>query len=138
VKFTVNDITNAIESIIGVKQEDILEPLLFIFYLAAGRRYNTKSREEFTLPDSEYADDTAILFTSHESLEISLLLLLAHFSNFGLEIHIGFCTQAKGIKVLLQIEHIPTYDRCNLENVELENGGYICQLLITLFILDQS
>ncbi|XP_066921310.1 uncharacterized protein [Clytia hemisphaerica] len=35
VKFVVNDITKRIESIIGVKQGDILGPLLFIFYLAA-------------------------------------------------------------------------------------------------------
>ena len=86
VKFTVNDVTNTIESVIGVKQGDILGPLPFLFYLAAvmttwrnihkrplcvfytkmddvltGRRYNSKG-EEFTLPDSEYADDTAVLF----------------------------------------------------------------------------
>ena len=33
VKFVVNDVTKTIESIIGVKQGDILGPLLFIFYL---------------------------------------------------------------------------------------------------------
>ena len=35
VKFIVNDVTNTIESVIGVKQGDILGPLLFLFYLAA-------------------------------------------------------------------------------------------------------
>ena len=71
VKFVVNDVTKSIESIIGVKQGDILGPLLFIFYLAAvmltwrathqrslcifhielndiltGRRYNTVIKSE--------------------------------------------------------------------------------------------
>ena len=75
VKFVINDITKSIDSIIGVKQGDILGPLLFIFYLAAvlitwrsaferpvcvfhtkfdeivtGRRYNTKKNaKQFTL-----------------------------------------------------------------------------------------
>ena len=109
VKFTVNNVTNTIDCIIGVKQGDILVPLLFLFYLAAvmitwrnihkrplciintimddvltGRRYNTKG-EEFTLSDSEYADDTAVLFPCRESLEV---YLLPHFTRFGLEIHI--------------------------------------------------
>ena len=101
----VNDVTKSIESIIGVKQGDILGPLLFICYLAAvmltwrathqrslcifhtelddiltGRRYNTVIKsEKFDLPDSEYADDTAILFPSREEVERSLPPLLAHF-----------------------------------------------------------
>ena len=114
VKFVVNDVTKSIESIIGVKQGDILGPLLFIFYLAAvmltwrathqrslctfyskmddiltGTRYNTvRNSKKFDLPDSEYADDTAVLFPSREEVERSLPPLLAHFLKFGLEIHV--------------------------------------------------
>ena len=113
VKFTVNEVTNTIQCVIGVKQGDILGPLLFLFFLAAvmitwkkvherplclyytkyddvlsGRRYNTKG-EEFSLPDSEYADDTAVLFVSRESLVESTPLLIAHFARFGMDIHVG-------------------------------------------------
>ena len=35
VKFTVDDITQSLDSIIGVKQGDILGPILFTFFIAA-------------------------------------------------------------------------------------------------------
>ena len=114
VKFVVNDITKRIESIIGVKQGDILGPLLFIFYLAAvmiswrklhprevcifhtkfddiltGRRHSTKKCEQFSLEDSEYADDTGVLFTSRSSVVTNLPPLVNHFLRYGLEIHAG-------------------------------------------------
>ena len=82
VKFTVNEVTHLIECIIGVKQGDILGPMLFTIYLAAviitwrisynrvncifrtkndftptGRSYSAYG-DEFELPDMEYADDT--------------------------------------------------------------------------------
>ena len=94
VKFSVNDILHQIPNIIGVKQGDILGPRLFnlfmfavmqtwhatdtrqlcIFYskpdsILTGRSYRARGGEVFSLPDSQYADDTAALFTSRESLE---------------------------------------------------------------------
>ena len=156
VKFVINEVTNTIECTIGVKQGDILGPLLFIFYLAAvmmtwrshhprplcifrtrmddvltGRRYNTKKGEEFALPDSEYADDTAVLFTSRESLESSIPLLLTHFAKFGLEIHVGTPQKASKSVILFvaapnRVYTVPeTFDACNLESVELGDGVYI-------------
>ena len=85
--FTVDEVTKTLECIIGVKQGDILGPIIFTFFIAAvmitwkvdcdipayafktkmdviltGRSYQTYG-EEFALLDSEYADDTAVLFT---------------------------------------------------------------------------
>ena len=53
-----------------------------------GRRYNTKG-EEFSLGDSEYADDTVVLFLSRESQELSVPLMINLFNRFGLEVHVG-------------------------------------------------
>ena len=142
-----NDVTKSIENIIGVKQGDILGPLLFIFHLAAvmitwrvtheqplcifytkmddvltERRYNTvRNSEKFTLPDFEYADDTAVLFPSREDVEYSAPHLLAHVSKFDLEIHVG--TPEKSSKSIVLFVSAPnrtytnplTYDGCNLD-----------------------
>ena len=155
VKFTVNEVTNTIECIIGVKQGDILGPLLFLFFLEAvmitwrklherplclyytkyddiltGRRFNTKG-EEFSLPDSEYADDTAVLFVSRESLVVSTPLLIAHFARFGLEIHVGYPDKLSKSEILFvaapehMYEDSSTYDGRDLSNVELGNGRYL-------------
>ena len=113
VKFEVQGVTSNIKSNIGVKQGDILGPVLFNFYIAAimitwrkvfqgptctfrskedfemtGRSYRAYG-EEFPLTDSEYADDTAAMFVSRVSLEEGAPLLLNHFSRFGMEVHKG-------------------------------------------------
>ena len=88
-------------------------PALFTFYIAAimitwrqaydrplcwfrtlndskltGRRFNKKGTD-FTIDDSEYADDTAVLFESREDLVEFAPLLMNHFRRFGMEIHAG-------------------------------------------------
>ena len=55
--------------------------------ILTGRKPSTKNCEQFALPDSEYADDTGVLFTSRESVEIYLPSLIQHFLKFGLEVH---------------------------------------------------
>ena len=110
VKFNVDGITHIIFSIIGVKQGDILGPILFTFYAAAimiswrkvftgpvsifrtkpdfvltGRSYRAY-REEFPLTDSEYADDTAVILVNRKSGDKDVQILLQHW---GMEVHAG-------------------------------------------------
>ena len=155
VKFAVNDIIHQILNIIGVKQGDILGPRLFnlfmfavmlvwhaidnrqlcIFYskpdfILTGRSYRARGGEEFNLPDSQYADDTAVLFTSRESLEDSIHALLAHFSRFGLEIHVGKPEKQSKTEILFVpapancYSDPKTYDNKDLSNVELGNDEF--------------
>jgi len=92
VKFVVDEVSHTLKCTIGVKQGDILGPVLFTIFIAAimimwrkktnrpcclfhtkqdyqmtGRRYNTKGIE-FPIENSEYADDTAVLFESRRIL----------------------------------------------------------------------
>ena len=93
VKFSVNGVMHTISCLIGVKQGNILGPILFIFFVAAimitwcatydgpmcifrskpdflltGRSVRAHGTE-FALCDSEYADDTAVLFDLRYRLE---------------------------------------------------------------------
>ena len=61
------------------------------FILTGGR--STTKRIDFSLRDSEYADDTAVLFDSRETLETFSPLLINHFEKFGMEVHVGHCDQ---------------------------------------------
>ena len=155
VKFTVNDITHTIECIIGVKQGDILGPILFTFYLAAiiitwrtvfsrplcmfrtnsdfvttGRNIDAHG-EDFEVPDSEYADDTAVLFTSRDGLKEATPLMIEHFARFGMDIHVGSRSKSSKSEALFVAapEHLyadpETYDGQDLSNIELENGTFI-------------
>ena len=114
VKFEVDGVMKTLDSIIGVKQGDLIGPILFIFYIAAimetwrsehdyplctfrslddfklnGRPPMT-SGDEFTLPDSEYADDTALPFETRFDVEEMTPKVLAHFERWGMEVHVGF------------------------------------------------
>ena len=155
VKFSVNDIVHEILNIIGVKQGDILGPrlfTLFIFtlmltwhlidnrplctfytkpdFILTGRSYRTYGGQEFNLPNSQYADDTAVLFTSRQSLEEYVPLLIDHFKKFGLEIHVG--KRGKDSKTEILFVHAPastyadpeTFDNCDLSNVQLGNNTF--------------
>ena len=45
--------------------------------------------EELSFIDSEFADDTAVIFNSRGDLENGIFGLLEHFHRFGMEIHTG-------------------------------------------------
>ena len=113
VKFEVEGLEHEVNCTIGVKQGDILGPVLFIIYMAGvmsdwrnitdcpaivflskpdnvitGRRPTAKGIP-FELNDSEYADDTAVLFDSRQSAVEYCPLLINHFRQYGMEIHTG-------------------------------------------------
>ena len=157
VKFSVCNIDHSLNSIIGVKQGDILGPVLFTFHIAAimmtwrkvnpgpactfrtkedfimtGRSHQAYG-EEFPFTDSEYADDTAALFDSRESLQTNAPLLLKHFSRFGMEVHKGNLPAEKESKTeILFCSKTPqmyanpvTFDDANLANIDLGDGDYL-------------
>ena len=158
VKFTAGTVTRILSSIIGVKQGDILGPMLFTTFIAAimitwrkiydrslcifrtkkdfiltGRRSTTKGID-FLLIDSEYADNTAVLFDSRESLETFSPLSINHFEKFGMEVHVGHCDQPnKSSKTdVLFVSAPPSsyaeptiFDDINLQPINLGNNRFL-------------
>ena len=54
--------------------------------------------DDFELPDSEYADDTAVLFVSRDSLDAGVPQLITHFAQFGMKVHSGNACREKHSK----------------------------------------
>ena len=51
-----------------------------------GRSYRTVG-ESFPLLDSEYADDTAVMFDTRNNLFDGIISIISHFARFGNEVH---------------------------------------------------
>ena len=113
VDFEFQGVKKSFFSHIGVKQGDVLGPILFNFYIAAimitWRKSTSvnacvfKTSQDFRLTgrnpnnlgtlfyfrDSSYADDTAVAFTSRVDTDKGTCELINHFSKWGMTIHTG-------------------------------------------------
>ena len=147
VKFEVEGLEHEVNCTIGVKQGDILGPVLFIIFMAGvmsdwrkitdcpaivflskpdnvitGRRPTAKGTP-FELNDSEYADDTAVLFDSRQSAVEYCPLLVNHFRQYGMEIHTGDVRDPEKkskTKILFVAAPLSTYkDPTTYDNVDL-------------------
>jgi hypothetical protein len=159
VEFEVDGVSKTIESIVGVKQGDVLGPVLFVLYMAAvmmswRQKHNDKEelcvyrskpdfkmtgrnggakRDEFTLQDSEYADDTAFLSPSRDTTAEAIPLIYAHFMLWGMEVHKGKTGSGKVSKSVAMYcaANRPTYlDYSTFDDMDLspfrfgENGEF--------------
>ena len=113
VKFEIDGVVETLLSIIGVKQGDLLGPKLFTFYIAAVMetwrsehtydlcifrtrddftmtgRQPTANGDDFSISDSEYADDTGMPFPSRATLDEQTPNVVTHFDRWGMEVHSG-------------------------------------------------
>ena len=146
-----------------MKQGDLLGPDLFTFYICGimiswraisdyplplfrsredfvltGRSHTAgNNADEFTVGDSEYADDTALLFCGRCCVEEQTPRLMEHFGRWGMEVHSGDGVKASKSEVLFCPAPLHTYsdpstfDGADLSDVQLPGGR--CMPVVTKF-----
>ena len=161
VQFDVDGVVKTLMAIIGVKQGDLLGPQLFTFFMAAvmetwrssssyqlptfrtardfqmtGRR-STAQGDEFTVSDSEYADDTALPFCSRADLDEQTPRVVTHFRRWGMEVHEGILDSNGDVQKESKSEVVfcsaplhtysdpSTFDGADLSHVSLPRSRYM-------------
>ena len=99
-----------------------------------GRRF-TVWGEEFAVLDSEYADDTAVLFPTRQDLEDGVPKVISHFAKWGMEVHSGSrdINPVKESKTKIIFVAKPaslyadslTFDGADLSDINLGDGCFI-------------
>ena len=110
-------------------------------FCLTGRRINSTGTD-FGFPDSEYADDTAVLYESREHVVLHTPLLLTHFDRFGIEVHVGDIslpdipskTEILFVSAPSCYHNPNTFDNTDLSPIELGEGKFILYLLLIVFV----
>lgn len=97
-----------------------------------GRSYRACG-EEVPLRDSEYADDTAVIFNNRQDAVAETQPLVNHFHRFGTEIHTGVLEPRQSsktellfcAKALSLYQSREDYDNADLSDIVLSNNQYI-------------
>lgn len=89
-----------------------------------GRMSISNEGEDFGVQDSEYADDTAVLFTARKCLVDATHRMIEHFARFGMDIHVDSQNKTSKSQVYKMYESPEAYDDQDLSNFEL--GNRIC------------
>ena len=75
---------------------------------------------EFNINDSEYADDTALIFESRNDANIGIPLCIKHFERFGMEVHSG-PPDSKSVVLFCSKPPSLYNDPVTFDNVDLSN-----------------
>ena len=88
--------------------------------------------EDFPLLDSEYADDTGVLFDTRETLVLETPKLIQHIECFGIEIHLGNTITKKASRS--QIFLSPSLESC----IQIRTRTMAVTLVISTSVTDFS
>jgi hypothetical protein len=133
---------------VGVKQGDSLAPVLFLYFMQAalmtldtsswaapsfktkndavlhGRSVRTRG-EDFKLPFSFYADDSAFIFLNRRDFETGSVVIKKHFERWGLEMHCGLPGVASKTKAMYFPPHQGPLSSGNRSSFSFPDGSHV-------------